>query len=367
MLKLANSFVAVLLLAACAQEPSGQDTYAPDVDEDKGDSASSSCTKVFAEGDKTRARRLLVAIEDGDVAMLDPRTGETVKIFDTGPNPFGAAFSPDGDRAYVTDKTAGILSEIDVEDGTVYAQVSVGRTPQQPVLAPNGRIYIALSGDEGVGVVDTSGGGLTVLPKIATGAGSKPHIVSLSPDGSTLWATIQGADPRVLSVDLATGTAKDYRYDLVPRVIHATDDGAFFTAHHSTGLHFIDLATGAPSTPFMDSFGKHSEARKQIEGIHAQDDLVSITHEGRKALVVIKHLADGTLKRIRNISGREAPPYWTTIDPSGQVAYVSIPAAQVDGVSVGGVVEAWDLTKCSSRPMWTAMLGGKPKRMAVAE
>jgi YVTN family beta-propeller protein len=299
--------------------------------------------------------------------MLDPATGDTLAVYDTGPNPFGAAFSPDGDRAYVTDKNAGTLSEIDADDGTVYAQVSVGRTPQQPVLGQDGRIYIALSGDEGIGVVDTAGGALTVLPKIATGAGSKPHIVSLSPDGATLWATVQGTDPRVLSVDLATGTIRDYRYDMVPRVIHATDDGAWFTAHHSTGLHFIDLATGTPSTPFMDSFGKHSEAKKQIEGVFAAGDLVSITHEGRKALVVIKQLADGTLKRIRNISGRAAPPYWTTIDPSGQVAYVSIPEKVTDGVAAGGVVEAWDLTKCSSRPMWTATLGGKPKRMAVTE
>jgi hypothetical protein len=205
---------------------------------------------------------------------------------------------------------------------------------------------------------------MTLARTIPAGTGSKPHIVSMSPDQKTLWVTVQGIDPRVMSIELTAGgegTIKDYRYDAVPRVIDAANGSAYFTVHHSTGIHKVDLASGVVSTPYMDTFGAASEARKQIEGAATSADgkLVALTHEGRKALVVFAMTADGKAERVLDVATLSASPYWTSLDPNGEVAYVSIPGS--------GTVQAYGIGEGCSAPLWTANVGGKVKRMSVRQ
>jgi DNA-binding beta-propeller fold protein YncE len=311
------------------------------------------------------ADEILVAVEDGGAATVNAKTGAARKKFNTGPNAFGALYSRDGLRAFVTDKNAGTLSEIDRTTGTVISSLNVGVTPQQPAITSGGRIYIPLSTGNGIAVVEagtTKGATMTLARTISAGAGSKPHIVSMSPDQKTLWVTVQGADPRVMSIELTStgeGAIKDYRYDIVPRVIDAANNGAYFTGHHSTGMHRVDLASGVVSTPYMDEFGAASEAKKQIEGAATSADgkLVSLTHEGRKALVVFQMQGTNAAK-VLDVDNLAGVPYWTSLDPNGQVAYVSIPGT--------GTVQAYGIGEgCTGAPLWTANVGGKVKRMAV--
>jgi YVTN family beta-propeller protein len=311
------------------------------------------------------ADELLVAIEDGGAATLNAKTGAARKRFTTGPNAFGALYSRDGQRAFVTDKNAGTLSEIDAASGAVLSSINVGATPQQPAITSSGRIYIPLSTANAIAVIEagtTKGATMQLARTIPAGAGSKPHIVSMSPDQKTLWVSVQGTDPRVMSIELTAageGAIKDYRYDIVPRVVDAANNGAYFTGHHSTGMHRVDLATGAVSTPYMDEFGAASEAKKQIEGAATSADgkLVSLTHEGRKALVVFE--MQGTkAEKLLDVDNLAGVPYWTSLDPNGRVTYVSIPGT--------GTVQAYGIGEgCSNAPLWTATVGGKVKRMAV--
>jgi DNA-binding beta-propeller fold protein YncE len=152
------------------------------------------------------------------------------------------------------------------------------------------------------------------------------------------------------------GSPREYRHDLVPRVVAATDAGAWFTAHHSTGLHFASLSDGKVTTPYVDQNGAYSEPRKQIEGVAATPDgrRVAITHEGRRALVVLD--VDGA--EVRKVSEAQLvdKPYWVTFDPSRETAFVSIPDR--------GLVEAYDAA--TARPLWRAEALGKAKRMAIA-
>jgi DNA-binding beta-propeller fold protein YncE len=311
------------------------------------------------------ADEILVAVEDGGAATVNAKTGAARKKFSTGPNAFGALYSRDGVRAFVTDKNTGMLSEIDRTTGTVLSSINVGVTPQQPAITSSGRIYIPLSTGGAIAVVEagtTKGAAMSLARTIPAGTGSKPHIVSMSPDQKTLWVTVQGADPRVMSIELTTsgeGAIKDYRYDIVPRVVDAANNGAWFTGHHSTGMHKVDLATGVVSTPYMDEFGASSEAKKQIEGAatSANGNLVAITHEGRKALVVFE-MSGTKANKLLDVDNLSATPYWASLDPNGQVAYVSIPGS--------GTVQAYGIGDgCGSTPLWTANVGGKVKRMAV--
>lgn len=310
------------------------------------------------------ADEILVAVENGGAASINAKTGAARKKFTTGPNAFGALYSRDGLRAFVTDISTGMLSEVDRTTGAVLSSVDVGGTPQQPAITSSGRIYIPLSAGNAVAVVEagtTKGAPMTLARTIPAGTGSKPHIVSLSPDQKTLYVTVQGVDPRVMSIEVTAsgeGPIKDYRYDLVPRVVAAASGRAFFTAHHSTGMHEVNLATGAVSTPYMDEFGAASEARKQIEGVAATADgkRVSLTHEGRKSLVVFD-VAGMKTEKVLDVDNLAGVPYWTSLDPNGQVAYVSIPAT--------GTVQAYGIGEGCSAPLWTATVGGKVKRMAV--
>lgn len=304
-------------------------------------------------GDPTlKSRRLLVALEGGGAVTLDPRDGKVLATHATGSDAFGAAYSFDGRRAFVTDKQAGALVEIGGE------RLEVGRGAQQPAVASDGRIYIALSGEAAVAVVQ----GRSVVRRIDTGKGTKPHIVSLSPDGRWLWATVQGSDPKVIAIEITPEgekAAREFRHDLVPRVISAANDGAWFTAHHSTGLHFASLADGKVTTPYLDENGPHSEARKQIEGVAASPDgrRIALTHEGRRALVILE-FAEGKARKVAEAVPLADNPYWVTLDPSLEVAYVSIPAR--------GIVEAYSLRSAAAQFLWRAEVGGKAKRMAVS-
>ena len=310
---------------------------------------------AYAQGDDPaiKARRLLVALEGGGSLTLDPRDGKVLARHDTGADAFGGAYSPDGKRAFVTDKQAGTLVEIGGD------RLEVGRGAQQPAVTSDGRIYIALSGGEAIVVVQ----GRTVVRRIDTGKGSKPHIMSLSPDGRWLWATVQGIDPKVLAIEITPEgekSAREFRYDLVPRVISATNDGAWFTAHHSTGLHFVSLADGKVTTPYLDENGPHSEPRKQIEGVAAGPDgrRVALTHEGRRTVVILE-VAGGKARKVAESAALADNPYWVTLDPSLDVAYVSIPAK--------GLVEAYSLATAPLKFLWRAEVGGKAKRMAVSQ
>ena len=212
----------------------------------------------------------------------------------------------------------------------------------------------------------STNGGLQLESKLAIGEGTKPHIVSLTPDEKTLFVTVQGRDPKVVAIDLTQSppvVVKEFRYDIVPRVVAASNSGAYFTGHHSTGLHFVNASetdpTKALSTPFMDVSGAFSEAKKQIEGIDvAKDDkILAITHEGRKALLVLNKDLSGKLKKRCEFSPLAAKPYWTSLDPEESIVYVSIPDA--------GLVEAYDFSRCSKQPLWSVNVGGKAKRMAI--
>jgi YVTN family beta-propeller protein len=319
----------------------------------------SKCNPLASDRPLIQGTNLLVALEGGGVVALDPMSGVIEHRYATGTDAFGAAFSEDGSRAFVTDKVSGKLVEIDPESDAVISSITLGTTPQQLAIVGN-RIYVTLSGEAAIAVVDITAAP-TLARKIDIGAGTKPHVLSVSPDKGTLFATVQGKDPKVVSFSLSAtgeGPMKEYRYDIVPRVVAASNQGAFFTGHHSTGFHKI-AADGTVSTPFMDVPGSFSEARKQIEGAWTNGDgsLTALTHEGRKALTVLSFDAAGQAKKVRDIAPLSNVPYWVTIDPSERVAYVSIPGAQT--------VEAYDLTSCSKRALWSTNVGGKAKRMNV--
>jgi YVTN family beta-propeller protein len=328
-----------------------EDASAPEAESDNI-TQGASCHPLARDRELISGATLLVALENGGVVALDPHSGELLHQYATGPNAFGAAFTPDGARAFVTDKDAGTLSEIDPTSDEVLGQLDIGTTPQQLAITSSGRLYVTLSGEAAIGVVDVASTPMTLLRKIDIGAGTKPHVLSLSPDETKLWATVQGMDPKVVSIELTDageGAIQEFHYDIVPRVVAASNRNAYFTGHHSTGFHMVNGADGVVSTPYMDVNGDASEAKKQIEGAwtNADGSLFALTHEGRKALVVLALDEGGKPRMVRNIDNLSAKPYWVMLDPSERVAYVSIPDSNT--VCIGGYPSRAIVVRANSR------------------
>jgi len=167
---------------------------------------------------------------DDRVAVIDAATGELVHLVDTGVLPVSAVVSDDGTEAWVTtfggqkptsrDRAAaqccdpraepvrvdergiaepGTVSRIDPVSGRVTATVEVGRHPTGIAWdRQRGRLYVADGNSDRVSIVDTRGARLVDTLEIAPFAerriGLAPTAVALSPDGSTLFVALGGAN-----------------------------------------------------------------------------------------------------------------------------------------------------------------------------
>jgi YVTN family beta-propeller protein len=85
------------------------------------------------------------------------------------PSPFSVAFSPKGDRSYVTDLGPGTLTIIDTRTHRVSATVSIGPYGTDPftVVATRNAVYVTDQGANTLSVIDPRT--LKVTATVATG------------------------------------------------------------------------------------------------------------------------------------------------------------------------------------------------------
>src|SRR5262249_998437 len=105
-----------------------------------------------------------------------------------------------GDRAYVSNESAGTVSVIDVATDRVVDTVAVGGRPGGIVAAPDGRsVLVAMS--RSVAMLDTATLQVTRLAP----PGADPHgfaLVAISPDGRFAYVTAETSN-RVSVIDTA--------------------------------------------------------------------------------------------------------------------------------------------------------------------
>lgn len=139
------------------------------------------------------------------VSISDGRTSTTVPVTvsisplaltnstttTTGGSPAGVVLSPDGSRAYVTNRAAGTVTVIDTATGAqVGAPIPVGVNPTEAVLNSTGtRLYVANRGSNSVSVIDTADNS----PVKTINVGINPEHLAISPDGSRLLVSNAGS------------------------------------------------------------------------------------------------------------------------------------------------------------------------------
>jgi YVTN family beta-propeller protein len=118
-----------------------------------------------------------------DVVAFDAKSGAIKKRVRVGISPYELAMTKDGRRLFVSDWGEKSVSVIDVASQKVIKTIPVGFNPNDMVLAPDGRLFVACSNENTVYVIDTRT--LTVLETISTAlypkapVGSTPNSLAL--------------------------------------------------------------------------------------------------------------------------------------------------------------------------------------------
>jgi YVTN family beta-propeller protein len=211
--------------------------------------------------------------------------------------------TPDGARAYVSNRDDNSLTVVDLDALSVAATITdpALKSPEGLTVSPDGkRLYVALSGQDAVLVLATD----THKPiKQIPTAGKTPMRLLLSPDGHTLW--VANDDSSSVSV---IDTTKDVVVATIPtgmrpRGMALTPDGKFLRVANvvSDTITFADAATSkvlgnaglghAPQRIVVDPDGQIAYATGRAMGALALIDLrgaynVSVTRSLPKVIPV---------------------------------------------------------------------------------
>ncbi len=156
-------------------------------------------------------RRVYAADQQLDrVIVIDASTNSVLTTVTVGDQPLSIATNPDGSRLYVSNFTDDTVSIIDTSTNSVVATIGLdfggtnGRGPDGVAVGADGRyLYVANRTTGNVSIVDTN---TNSTVGIVT-AGPSTNGVVVSPDGTTLYVTSQGASDRVnfFTIDGSTG------------------------------------------------------------------------------------------------------------------------------------------------------------------
>jgi len=133
--------------------------------------------------------------EPSTVSVVEPELMTELETIETGIMPHGSRLSPDDRTHYSVGMMDGTLYEIDVLENQVTRTLKTGEGMPKPTWVqphPTKPVaYVAHNGaDE---VVEVNLDDWTVTRRFATGEGTNPYNLEVTPDGSTLVVTYKGS------------------------------------------------------------------------------------------------------------------------------------------------------------------------------
>ena len=154
--------------------------------------------------------RAYVANRSTDNLMaIDLETGRIEAVIDLypeavhplGPAPMRLAITPAGDRLLVTNVHDGSVIVVDTATDTVVGTVAVGRYANDVAISPDGSLaYVPNKHDWTVSAIDLTS--LTLVDTIPVAGGGGPFAAAFAPDGSRAYVAVQ--DDAVQVIDPAT-------------------------------------------------------------------------------------------------------------------------------------------------------------------
>ena len=164
-----------------------------------------------------------------EVWVLNPDTLMLEAKIPVGQHPHSCALGADRRHLYVSNWGSQSVSVVDTEKARTVREIDVGVRPNDMALAPDGRLFVACSGDNTVHVIQTRtleeqepGASPSRRPPEGTREiistslypespeGSTPDAVAVAPDGRTLF--VANADNNdVMVVDISNSTSEEAR------------------------------------------------------------------------------------------------------------------------------------------------------------
>jgi YVTN family beta-propeller protein len=217
----------VLLLAGCAQKPSGYRIY---------------ITNEIS----------------GDLSVIDSTTMEVVSTIPLGKRPRGIHASPDGKTIYVAlsgsppappgvdestlpppDKSADGIGVFDVAQNKMVRMLKGGSDPENFDISHDGKtIYVSNEDASGISFIDIAAGAISKTIK----TGEEPEGVTVTPDGKLVYSTAE-EDGTVSVIDPAAGTlVKTFKVGRRPRNVVFLPFGkrAYVNAENDGAVYLLD-------------------------------------------------------------------------------------------------------------------------------
>ncbi len=242
-------------------------------------------TAVARQANGSGHRVAVVALPANDaLAVLDAESGALIRTIPMGVLPVGAAIAMDGSIAYVTnlggpkpasaDRAAlqccdpraervrvdargiaahGEVARVDLVSGAVVKTIPVGLHPSGLVWDErNARLYVANGNSDDVSVIDTHTDAviatIAIAPFRLDRTGLAPTAVALSPDATTLFVALGGANA-VAVYDISAGHAARLRGMIptgwYPTTLDVSPDGKALAVGTLLG---VGSGTGRPAT-----------------------------------------------------------------------------------------------------------------------
>lgn len=138
----------------------------------------------------------------GYVAVIDSNSGKVLHRITVGISPYDVVLSPDGSRLYVSNWSSDSISVIDTAANKVVGLLPAGDNPNDMVLAPDGRLFVSNGNHNTVSVLDTAKGETMETINVAltpnAPPGSTPNALAL--DAAAKMLFVANADNNAIAV-----------------------------------------------------------------------------------------------------------------------------------------------------------------------
>ncbi|WP_292388766.1 PKD domain-containing protein [Methanosarcina sp. UBA5] len=162
---------------------------------------------VVPKGSPAPSYAFITNLNSNTVSVINTGNNTLTATVPVGTEPFGAAVSPDGTKAYVTNTKygdRGTVSVINTAINRVTATVDIGYkySPCGVAVSPDGKkVYVADRDIKGVSVIDTSTNTVTATVPV----GVNPLGIAITPDGRKVYVTNRYSNS-VSVIDASTNT-----------------------------------------------------------------------------------------------------------------------------------------------------------------
>jgi YVTN family beta-propeller protein len=182
-------------------------------------------------------------ITPGHVVAFDTASGARLTEIQVDVAPYDIVLDPESNRLFVSNWASKSISVIDMNTNKVVATIAVGHNPNDMVLGPENRLFVACGNENSVYVIDTKR--LRAVEKINTAmyplapVGSTPNALALDPTSKFLF--VANADNNNVAV-IHVGEAEESNVmgfiptTWYPSAVNVSADGKYLFVGSSKGL-----------------------------------------------------------------------------------------------------------------------------------